>query len=51
MPWIIDVVDFRTVSLSDLQDIVLSSFSRRLASRQTVRAVELSRRAPLLAPY
>ena len=38
-PWTIDVVDFRTVSQSDLQDVALSSLSRRLASRQTVRAV------------
>ncbi|MGF6781853.1 hypothetical protein P3T21_007093 [Paraburkholderia sp. GAS334] len=39
MPWTIDVADFRAVSLSDLQDAALFSFSRRLASRQTVRAV------------
>jgi hypothetical protein len=36
---------------SDLQDIALFSFSRCLAVKQTVRAVELLRCAPLLAPY
>jgi len=39
MPWIIDVVEFWTVSQSELQDVALSSLSRRLASRQTVRVV------------
>ncbi|WNC94667.1 hypothetical protein RI103_36645 [Paraburkholderia sp. FT54] len=35
----IDVVDFRAVSLSDLQDVARFLISRRLASRQTVRVV------------
>jgi hypothetical protein len=39
MPWTIDVVDSRTVPLSDPQDVAHFSLSRRLASRQTVRAV------------
>ena len=39
MPWTIDVVDFRTVSLPDRQDVRAPFPSRRLASRQTVRAV------------
>jgi hypothetical protein len=51
MPWTVVVVDLRIVSLPDGRTSALPSFSRRPARRQTVRAVELSRRAPLFAPY
>jgi hypothetical protein len=37
MPWIPAVVDLRIVSLPDRRTSALSSLSRRLASRQTVR--------------
>jgi hypothetical protein len=39
MPWTVAVVDLRSVSPPDQQDARAVFFSRRLASRQTVRAV------------
>jgi hypothetical protein len=39
MPWTVAVVDLRIVSLPDRQDVRALFFSRRLASRQTVRVV------------
>ena len=41
MPWTVAVVDLRSVFLPDRQDARAFSPSRRLASRQTVRAVAI----------
>jgi hypothetical protein len=51
MFWTIDVVDFRKASLSEPQNVASSFLGHCLASTQAVCAIELSLRAPLLAPY
>ncbi len=59
MPWIIDVVDFRTVSLSDLQDIFFQpppcqqadGARRRTFSPCTLISAVLTQRLGVSAPH